>query len=246
MLKFSPANSLEDINISLKNMRQLPKGNPYNHTFNMWMYINTGYNSLTNYVNDNMKISGSDIYKYFNDFLNDSTIQKPIKQMIFSRGSKHDCWPMVYLDMNYDLFAEFNRNNIINDIKLNKSSLPLDTWFNLCVCINNNIISVYVNGKLERTSNIKMGSAEKQQGTTGLKQLYFYNNTKSLSNTYGGFTGYLNYFNYYNNNLPPQTINNIYNNYLPVIENFKEVVEKYQQSKNKEVNEKRLKNKNMI
>ena len=120
-------------------------------------------------------------------------------------------------------------NKIVNneiDYKLFK--VPIDTWCNICITMNNNVFSVYLNGELKIIKNIGLLDVEKINSPS-LKNIYILNNSKNPSineNTKFnyGFPGYLNDFNYYNNIISPKDIKDIYNNYLPQYQKIYELM----------------------
>lgn len=114
--------------------------------------------------------------------------------------------------------------------------------------MSNNVISVYLNGKLEVTSNIGLTNAERNINITN-KPIYLFNNdiiNDDSNNTSFGFPGYLNYFNYYNRSLEPQIVNNLYNNYLPKITNFNNNLKSYLNKINTDIYKNIKKNRNLL
>lgn len=214
----------------------------YNHTYSFWINISTSnYNNLTNYfVSKNYSlISTKDLYNYMSN-INDV-------QIIFTRGDANSMWPCIYFNKNFDMYARFsNTQNNYKDIRL--CNIPINFWHNITIVMSNNVISVYLNGKLEITSNIGLSNAERNINITN-KPIYLFNNdiiNDDSNNTSFGFPGYLNYFNYYNRSLEPQIVNNLYNNYLPKITNFNNNLKSYLNKNNTDIYKDIIKNRNSL
>lgn len=224
-------NTLKTYNIN--NSFNIYQENPHNHTYNMLLYVHNSSSSLTNYITQDIPINTCEnsstkiLETAFKSYHKDNN-----EQLIFSIGTIDNCYPMIYFDNNYQIFAKFSKGDELVDILL-LEYIQFNTWFSLTITMNNNIISIYINAKLERVINISNKNISKFQSST-LKKLYVLNNTSNELKS-GGFTGYLNYFNYYNKVLTPIEIMNIKNNYLDDIESLNKMVRNNQQINNKEI-----------
>lgn len=234
-------NNIKNKNIQLKIINNFPiqSVNSYNHNYNMWLYISTSTNSLNNYLISEIE-SMTDNKKIIDETFRDYRINEQ-KQMIFSRGHINDCWPMIYLDEKYRLCSLFRKLLNINEngnSNIDEKSfvlvqrLPLNSWFNLNVQINNNIISVYINSKLEISKNIDLPKSERLQNKQ-IKDIYFYSNRNTLNND--GFTGYLNNFYYYNKILTVDDIKKIYKNNIPTFKKLNIKAINNQNTENSEI-----------
>tara|TARA_B110000037_G_scaffold194751_1_gene230672 strand:+ start:4886 stop:5920 length:1035 start_codon:yes stop_codon:yes gene_type:complete len=225
-----------DNEYKIKSSFNLYSSDPHNHTYCMFLYVNRGESSLTNYITDNIPkntCKSTEIGVLENSF---DSLDKN-QQLLFSRGMFDNCYPMIYFDKNYKLKALFRKTlktgtDISNNILLS-DEIPFNEWIHLTITMNSNIINLYINGKLERTTNTERMNIDKYQNDT-LKKLYLLNNKNNILQS-GGFTGYLNYFNYYNKILNPDEIKNIYNNYLDDIKKLNKKVYKNQQKYNKDI-----------
>ena len=228
MLTIDKHSNSDNKKVGIKNDFHIVSSDMYNHNFNMWLFIHTSNNSLTNYVADNTYKMSNNTKIIEETFLDFSSVSN---KMIFSRGPQNDCWPMIYLNKQYNLCSKFKKGAPEKEHILLKR-MPLNKWCNLNIQINNNIISIYINGKLEKSINIDLTEVERLNNTS-LKKLYIYSNTTSLE--MDGFTGYINNFNYYNKILTPETILNIYKNNKSIFDNLNNVVNIFKNKENKEI-----------
>ena len=218
----------DTITLKIKNKFTLNSADINNHNYNMWIFVHTTNNSLTNYMmSKTIKMSKTNtqlIQETFNKYYSNTD-----KQIIFSIGNVNQWWPKIYFDNKYKLYASFkNTDEDEQNYKL-LNRMPLNKWCNLNIQINNNVLSVSVDGKLEVSINISILNKNNKQ----MNNLYLYSNKDSIEND--GFTGYLNYLNYYNSILSPETIKNIYKNYIPTFRSLNNNVNKFQNSENKDI-----------
>jgi hypothetical protein len=99
-----------------------------------------------------------------------------------------------------------NENTIINNIPLNK-------WTNVMMVVQNRVMDIYINGKLEKSKSLLNQPREEKGGN-----LYITNN--------GGFPGFLSYVQYYDKSLAPHGVMKAYNYYKKDITKFINKLEK--------------------
>ena len=177
-------------------------------TFSFWIYIYSFDSGNTNNRIEFLNLKseddeaswkhiwhrGNDVCKSGNDY-DDSTIQ----------------YPGVWLSPNLETIS-FDFNN--GEDTLEKLELPIseyNKWTNYSLVLNNNILSVYQNGKLENTIMLN-------QKTISFKNFNVYLGTQGLEGS--GFPGYLAYFTYFNDVYNSDVIYDLYKHYKKKMDKY--------------------------
>ena len=110
------------------------------------------------------------------------------------------------------LSPKLNRLNVIIDTLQEKErividNLNLNTWSNVTAVLDNFSISVYINGRLEKTITLRYQPMNILDDNLWIAKK-------------GGFAGYLAYLLVYSTPLEPDEVYNIYQYYLPKIDNW--------------------------
>lgn len=130
---------------------------PNRDTYNFWIYLSSNNSGLTKYFMNssynNNRISNYNVGNLFN------TLNSDYKKLIFSRSDGKYEYPSLYLKKNkLHLYVKILENDSETDYDIAEDtniSLNLDVWTNITVSLNYNIISIYKNGKLEKTYTIQ-------------------------------------------------------------------------------------------
>ena len=162
--------------------KEIPQPSPGQYTYSMWLYINGQPNNVDG------KYWGS--YRY-NEW-----------KHVMHRGSKLIDGqvklqsPGFWLaPRNNKLYASISTRGDIEYITL--ADIDLDRWVNIVFVLNQNIIEIYKNGKLEKTLTLLHSTINQGQTNLWVTQE-------------GGFPGNLAYIQYFNSSLPPGQVGELY------------------------------------
>ena len=153
----------------------LPSGTTANYTFSIWTYINE-WN-----------------YRYGED------------KVIFQRSdANNDPAPKVYLDattnnliVSLATYGNDGSTSTSNISLCSINNIPIQTWTNVIMTLNNRALDLYLNGKLVRTCVLP-----------GVPKLNPASAVVLCPN--GGFSGYISNFEYLSNAINPTQAYNIY------------------------------------
>ena len=110
------------------------------------------------------------------------------------------------------LSPKLNRLNVIIDTMQEKERIVIDnidlnSWSNVTAVLDNFSISIYINGRLEKTITLRYQPMNLLGSNLWIAKK-------------GGYSGYLSYISVYSTPLEPDAVYNIYKYYLPQIEKW--------------------------
>jgi hypothetical protein len=175
-------------------------------TYNFWLYIYSfNNNNNNNNIDFNNIDSNDDSWKHIWHKGNG----------VIEGGNNFDNtliqYPGVWLSPNLEsLVIDFNNGEDISEkIQLNISKF--NKWVNYSIVLNNNIVNIYENGKLENTVmlNQKIISSHNYNVYLG-----------SQGKENNGFPGYLAYFSYFNESMNSDKIYDLYLHYKKKMDKY--------------------------
>jgi len=170
--------------------KEIPQPAPGQYSYSMWLYINGQPNNVDG------KYWGS--YRY-NEWKN-----------VMHRGSKLTNGQVKLQSPGFWLAPRDNKLysaiSTRGDIEyMTLADIDLDRWVNIVFVLNQNIIEIYKNGKLEKTLTLLHPPINQGQTNLWITQD-------------GGFPGNLAYVQYFNSSLPPGQIQALYKANKPVFD----------------------------
>jgi len=163
--------------------KDIPQKAPGQYTYSMWLYINGQPNNVDG------KYWGSYRFSEWKHVMHrgDRLINGQVKTQS----------PGFWLAPRTNrLYAAISTRGDIEHITL--ADIDLDKWVNIVFVLNQNIIEIYKNGKLEKTLTLMHPPIAKGQTNLWITQD-------------GGFPGNLAYIQYFNESLPPGQVQILYN-----------------------------------
>jgi hypothetical protein len=183
-------------------------------TYNFWLYVYSFDNNKNNNTIDYDIRDDEDSWKHIWHKGN-SVIESDYDNSLIQ-------YPGVWLSPNLEsLMIDFNNGEDISEkIQLNISKF--NKWINYTIVLNNNIVNVYEDGKLENTVmlNQKMISSHNYHVYLG-----------SQGKEKNGFPGYLAYFSYFNEAMNSDKIYDLYLHYKKKMETYIKLEKNYLNSK---------------
>jgi len=173
-------------------------------TYNFWIYINGNNNALND--NDNWY---SYRYKEWKNVFYRGTPMRPDADL-----SGLVQYPGVWLTpVLNNMVIVFQNSTYVERLEIN--GIPFNSWTNITIVVESKSVSIYINGKLDRTLNLT-------QNIMIMNGYNLYLTGDVLASQYkqSGFAGRLAELIFYGYALSPVDIYNSYNLYKKIIDNY--------------------------
>jgi len=163
-------------------------------------------------LTSNAKLSQSDSVNHKHDYLTTAE-----NLLTYAKSSEQTTIVLWLDDSDPTLYFELSKDDTPFFDQISINNFPLQKWVSITVSVYQNVLDLYLNGKLVKSVLGTSGSITMSENVLVALGNPFYvetigDNEVTISNVTAGFKGYTSRLSYYNKSLSPKEAYNIYKN----------------------------------